>query len=149
MPYNIVIRNNLIWGVERDNGYKTSAAIIAAGYQQNWQPSRSRGVRGIMIENNIIIDPPFTAIRLQSTENVTVRNNMVEIMNGRPGLEQYRGIVMENCENVRVEHFVMTDSQRRIATGIAIDPAGSTESKNIELEGLKVDISKDGELIQK
>ena len=149
MPFNIVIRNNLIWGVGRDNGYKTSAAFIAAGYQQNWQPSRSRGVRGIMIENNIIIDPPFTAIRLQSTENVTVRNNMVEIIKGWPGLEQYQGIVMENCENVLVERFMMTDPQRRIAAGITIDPAGSTKSKNIELKGIKADISKDGKLIKK
>jgi hypothetical protein len=140
MTHNTVVRNNVIWGVGRDSSGKTNSVITVAGCKSaNWGPSLSRGIQGVVIENNTIINPPGTVMVFQSAKDVTVRNNMVQILDEHPGIENYYGINIANCEDVRIDGFIMTDPKKRIQRGVVIDQTDSLTSVNVTVENVIVD----------
>ena len=149
MPYNVTIRNNVLWNVGRDEMYnKGSSAILIAGHREhNWQPAQDRGVQKILVEDNLIINPPNTAFLIMSAQDVVLRNNMVHIVDGHDGLDSYMGVVLQNCEDVEIEQLLMADAKKRFAAGIVIDPLDGDEPKNIHFNHITADLTEKGKLV--
>ncbi len=145
IPADIIIRNNVLISVYRDQVQQGQGAIQVTAYKINYALANNYSVHKVVIENNRIIDSPGYAILLQGVEDAKVADNLVQFVANDRVYQKYDGIKLENCRNISINGFTMVDQWARIDSAVQLK---GTKKEHISLENIHADLQPDGEMIR-
>ncbi|AHF92261.1 alpha-1,2-mannosidase [Opitutaceae bacterium TAV5] len=131
MPWQITIRRNTFQG-----GGDIPVNIIS--YRLGHQPAEGRSLRGVTIENNRFFNPAGTAIRLQSTGDIAIRDNRIELQPGSPRPRRTDPLVsVNNSENVVIENLTVDDPDRKSDAAVHIDALTAKGEAGVRIDNLR------------
>ncbi|HEY5138226.1 MAG TPA: right-handed parallel beta-helix repeat-containing protein, partial [Methylococcales bacterium] len=145
IPADITIRNNTVIGANRDSSQQQFGAIQVSAYKLRYKFPDKPDLQKVVIENNKIIDSPGVAILLQGVSDAAVINNLVQLTaNDRP-IEEYCGIRLDSCKDVKIENFTMADQWGRVDAAVFLD---GTSKESVSIKNINADLNKKGQLIK-
>jgi hypothetical protein len=145
IPADITIRNNTVIGVNRDLGQQQCGAIQVSAFKLRFKSSDKPQLQKVVIENNKIIDSPGSAILLQGVCDANVTNNLVQLTaNDRP-IEEYYGIKLDSCKDIKIENFTIADQWGRVNSAVFMD---GTPKESVSIKNINADLNKKGQLIR-
>jgi len=145
IPADVTIRNNTLVGVLRDASQQNLGAIEVSACKLRYQIADKPAVHNVLIKNNRIVDSPGRAIVLQGVSDAVIRGNMVQLTaNDRP-VKEYRGIILKNCESVKIEDFTMLDQWSRIITAVLLE---GTAREQVSIADVHADLATQGQLVR-
>lgn len=145
IPADITVRNNTLIGVCRDMDQHNCGAIHVATFKLRYAIADQPSLKGMVIENNRIIDAPSHAILLQGVSGARVNGTMVQMTaNDRPPMD-YGGVKLEKCGDISIDGFTAVDPWARFMSGIQLQ---DTPSQNVTIHNLQADLAPQGRLVR-
>ena len=145
IPSDVTIRNNTLVGVLRDSNQQHAGAIQISAYKLRFGVADKPCFRNVVIENNRIIDSPGRVIILQGVSDAVIRNNLVQLTANKRSIKEYFGIKLDNCENIIIEDFTMSDQWSRITSAVSLK---GTSKKSVSISNVHADLNAKGQLIK-
>ena len=137
MPWNVTIRGNKIRRVAYSSGYNEKAAIEVKSAKFPYGSADYRGVHGIRILDNEIVDAPGTAIGVISARDVEIAGNAIIYGEGSL-LRESCAIVVENSEGVVIGKTLVTDETGKLRAVVEIDE----KSEGIDVGEIESEVEK-------
>jgi hypothetical protein len=145
IPADVIIRNNTLVGVVRDSSQQLCGAIQVSAYKLRYKFADKPALQKVVIENNKIIDSPSSAILLQGVSGAVVTNNLAQLTaNDRP-IEEYYGIKLDSCRDIKIDTFTIADQWGRMNSAVFLN---GTPKEDVWINDINADLNKKGQLIR-
>jgi polygalacturonase len=145
IPADITIQNNTIISVNRDQDQRRCGAIQVSAFKLRYEFIDKPQLHNVVIKNNKIIDSPGSAILLQGVCDANVTNNLVQLTaNDRP-IEEYYGIKLDSCKDIKIDNFTITDQWGRVNSAVFLD---GTPKENVSIKNINADLNNKGQLVK-
>jgi hypothetical protein len=135
VPRDVVIRGNQLRSVGLDAGAQGYGAIMVMGLGLEGV-SPDPVVKNILIEKNVITDPPANGIFLSSCDGVTLSDNRIDADSSRV-FASSNGVSLDACSHIVVSGLKMDFSRPNTRAGILIGASVAPGEGGVKISGFE------------
>jgi len=141
IPADIVIRNNSIKDAGRSRWYGENprgAAIQIKTLALGGRLAAERLLRGVTLENNLIINPPGAGVYIGAAREVFVHQLRVFYRSDGVMPRAAAAMVIEDAAAVRVENLRVESQHTDVTAGLLIEPSVDGGEAGVRMNGVHV-----------
>lgn len=137
IPWNVVIRNNVINGCGYSCGYADTpqgASIQVRGIGLNGQLSADRAVHSIVISGNKINSPAGAAIYMGAVRGATISKNAISASENDPSYRRCASVIVDNCAGVVVKGNNIRDTRAQTTAAMHITRSSAGGKSGVDIQ---------------
>ncbi len=141
IPSDLVIRGNSIKDVGRSRWYgqdKRGAAIQLMTKALGGRPAAERHIKNIVIDENVIVNPPGAAVYVGAVEDADVTQLRVFYREDASMPRQTAAVILENASGVQIDGLRIESKQADVTAGVLIESTVDAGNAGVTMNAIQL-----------
>ena len=141
IPSDLIIRENSIKDVGRSRWYGRNprgAAIQLMTQAMGGRPAAERHIRNVVIEENVVVNPPGAAVYMGAVEDVKLTHLRVFYREDGHMPREAAAVIVENAAGVVIDNVRIESQQRDSTAGVLISPCVAPGDAGVTLNAIQI-----------